>query len=102
MVMGLGDVADLVGAYDLAVAHGNGTAQEVYRKRLAALGLDERGVPMTDQAPKAPAGETAPAAEARAAAAAGDETAASTPPKARKSPRARQSQTTSPPASTTS
>jgi hypothetical protein len=61
VIMGQGTPQDLVGAYELADAQNNEQARVVYRKRLAALGLDETGKPVSDDKPKQQSEQPAPA-----------------------------------------
>jgi hypothetical protein len=92
--MGQTTAADLAAAFAQAKAQGNGTAQIVYRKRLAAIGCNEQGEPIgqATREPEQPAKTEAAASRATAAktseAKGGDPRSAK--PEGRTSPRDRQ------------
>jgi hypothetical protein len=96
----MSDAEDLVAAFTQAKSHGNEQAQIVYRKRLAALGLSEKGKPLHPEQPAAAAPPASPpeqdksgAAAKRAQAAEHDEGAQRRAPAGRQTPRGKQSST---------
>jgi hypothetical protein len=89
-MMGQPDPAALAEAYATARTQGRGTAMEVHRKQLAALGCDVSGKPV--KPPAAPAPDPAKAGHA-AAQRSGAGTKQADPPPGRTSPKDRQHNT---------